>query len=371
MTLAQQFFAYSKWRTQLSEGLEAFRSWLSDHELSDAQIDLRIARVLEKLHEDRLQVAFVAEFSRGKSELINAIFFADYGNRMLPSTAGRTTMCPTELMYDPNKPPCIELLPIQTREASASISEYKRFPEEWKVVALDIESPESMQDALRSVSAVERVSPEIAKKLGFAFGDKESAAVPVAADGMVEIPRWRHAIINFPHPLLQQGLVILDTPGLNAIGMEPELTLSLLPNAHAVLFILAADTGVTQSDLAIWHEHISTSGGRKRGRIVVLNKIDSMWDELKSEEEIDAEITKQSNSCAWTLNLPSSQIFPVSAQKALVAKINDDKLLLKRSRLPDLEFALSEELIPAKQDIIHENTDAEFSDIYLRTHGLL
>jgi predicted GTPase len=63
-------------------------------------------------------------------------------------------------------------------------------------------------------------------------------------------------MINFPHPLLKQGLVILDTPGLNAIGAEPELTLSLLPNAHAVLFILAADTGVTQSDLAIWREHI-------------------------------------------------------------------------------------------------------------------
>jgi hypothetical protein len=371
MTLAKHFAAYSQWRSELSEGLEAFGNWLSENELSDAHTDLRIARVLEKLREDRLQVAFVAEFSRGKSELINAIFFADYGNRMLPSTAGRTTMCPTELMYDASKPPCIELLPIHTREANASISEYKRFPEEWTVVALDIASPESMQETLRSVSEVARVSVELAEKLGFATGDKESAVVRMAEDGLVEIPRWRHAIINFPHPLLQQGLVILDTPGLNAIGMEPELTLSLIPNAHAVLFILAADTGVTQSDLAIWHEHIGTPGRRKKGRIVVLNKIDSMWDELKSEEEINAEITRQTNSCAWTLDLPSSQIFPVSAQKALVAKINDDRPLLKRSRLPELEFALSDELIPDKQEIIHENTDAEFSDIYRHMRGLL
>ena len=92
MTLAQQFAAYSEWRAQLSGRLEAFRKWLSDNELSDAQTDLRLRLVLEKLREDRLQVAFVAEFSRGKSELINAIFFADYGDRMLPSTAGRTTM---------------------------------------------------------------------------------------------------------------------------------------------------------------------------------------------------------------------------------------------------------------------------------------
>ena len=371
MTLAQHFAAYSEWRTQLSAGLEAFRIWLSENDLSDAQTDLRIGYLLEKLREDRLHVAFVAEFSRGKSELINAIFFADYGNRMLPSTAGRTTMCPTELLFNPERPPSIELLPIQTRESSASISEYRRFPEEWTALALDTNSPEEMQNTLRSVSELIRVTPEIAEKLGFAAGDEEAAVVRTGEDGLVEIPRWRHAIINFPHPLLEQGLVILDTPGLNAIGTEPELTLSLLPNAHAVLFVLAADTGVTQSDLAIWHKHIGKPGSRKTGHLVVLNKIDGLWDELKSDEEVDAEITRQTNSCAWTLDLPSNQIFPVSAQKALVAKINNDEALLKRSRLADLEYALSEELIPAKQEIIHDSTDAEFSDIYLRMRGLL
>ena len=371
MALAQQFSAYSQWRNQLSTGLGGFRKWLTDNDLSDAQTDQRLVSLIEKLREDRLHVAFVAEFSRGKSELINAIFFADYGNRMLPSTAGRTTMCPTELMYDPSKPPSIDLLPIQTRETNTSISEYKRFPEEWTTVELLINSPESMQETLRSVSEVLHVSPVVAEKLGFAIGDKNTAVVRVADNGLVEIPRWRHAVINFPHPLLQQGLVILDTPGLNAIGTEPELTLSLLPNAHAVLFILAADTGVTQSDLSIWNEHIGSKDRRKKGRIVVLNKIDSMWDELKSEDEISAEITKQTNSCAWTLDLPSGQIFPISAQKALVAKINNDQALLARSRLLDLEHALSDELIPAKQEIVRENTDAEFADIYMRMRDLL
>ncbi len=102
MTLAQHFAAYSEWRTQLSEKIESLRSWLAENELGDAQTDLRLMHLLEKLREDRLHVAFVAEFSRGTSELINAIFFADYGNRMLPSSAGRTTMCPTDLMLSTN-----------------------------------------------------------------------------------------------------------------------------------------------------------------------------------------------------------------------------------------------------------------------------
>jgi hypothetical protein len=371
MTLAQHFAAYSDWRGQLSKSLEGFHAWLTENELGDAQTDARLAQVLERLREDRLNVAFVAEFSRGKSELINAIFFADYGSRMLPSAAGRTTMCPTELLFDPDRPPSIELLPIETRESHTGLSEYKRYIDEWDVVPLATDSAESMQEALHHVSEVIRVDRDTAEKLGFTSDAGDASHARQADDGLVEIPRWRHAVINYPHPLLKQGLVILDTPGLNAIGAEPELTLSLLPNAHAVFFVLAADTGVTQSDMAIWRDHIGTPGGRKKGRIVVLNKIDGLWDDLKSQEEIDAEITRQTNSCAWTLDLPSSQIFPVSAQKALVAKINNDEPLLQRSRLPELEYALSEELIPAKQEIVRDNTAAEFGDIYDRTRGLL
>ena len=371
MTLAHQFAAYTAWRTLLASDIAEFQTWLTENELSDGQIDLRLGQLLERLAEDRLNVAFVAEFSRGKSELINAIFFADYGDRMLPSSIGRTTMCPTELLFDGNKPPQLELLPIQTRASNTGVGEYKRFPDQWERLPIDVDSPESLQDALRHVSETTRVTPDEASRLGFATDEEDNDLYRPDADGMVEIPRWRHALINFPHPLLKQGLVILDTPGLNAIGAEPELTLSLLPNAHAVLFILAADTGVTQSDLAIWKEHICTGGTTRRGRLVVLNKIDGQWDELKTEAEINAEITRQVEQSAQILDLPASQVFPVSAQKGLVAKINQDIELLARSRLPMLEAALSDELIPAKRDIVCESTGQEFGDVAKRVRTLL
>jgi len=117
--LAARFEAYSDWRRRLSAGISGLHEWLSRQELADAQVDLKVQHLLERLHQDRLVIAFVAEFSRGKSELINAIFFADFGQRLLPSSAGRTTMCPTELLYDPTRPPSIRLLPIETRSPTA------------------------------------------------------------------------------------------------------------------------------------------------------------------------------------------------------------------------------------------------------------
>ncbi|MEN9454638.1 MAG: hypothetical protein RL210_157 [Pseudomonadota bacterium] len=362
-TLIADFEAYSDWRSNISRSIGTLQGWLDEQDLGDAQISMRTQHILDRLREDQLNVAFVAEFSRGKSELINAIFFSDYGQRILPSSAGRTTMCPTELLFDPQREPSIQLLPIETRASDTTTAEYKRYPDEWKTILLDTASGEGMQQAFQEVGQTRKVSKEEAERLGLFQPDNEDDLLTVDAEGLVEIPCWRHAIINFPHPLLKQGLVILDTPGLNAIGTEPELTLNMLPNAHAILFILAADTGVTKSDIEVWRNHIGTQAGRARGRLVVLNKIDGLWDPLKSSAEIDAEISKQVNTSAELLGLPTSQVFPVSAQKALVAKINHDEELLQRSQLLQLERALSDELLPSKQDIVRDSTQNEMEDL--------
>lgn len=371
VNLVERFQLYSSWRFAVGQTVTRFRDWLTEAGLADDAAIARIARILERLSEDKLSIAFVAEFSRGKSELINAIFFADYGRRILPSSAGRTTMCPTELMYNEGEASELRLLPIETRARTPTVSEYKRHPKLWSVHPLDTSSGDAMLSAFKHVSEVKRVPVGVAQELSL-FDDKDpDQNASIDADGMVEIPCWRHAVINFPHPLLAQGLVILDTPGLNAIGSEPELTLNLIPSAHAVLFVLAADTGVTKSDIQVWREHIGASEGASRARLVVLNKIDGLWDELKSQAEIDTEIDKQAGQVAATLGLDPKSVFPISAQKGLVAKVHGDARLLAKSRLPALETALSQELIPAKQDIVREFVSTEMKDLVGANQALL
>jgi hypothetical protein len=361
----QHFEAYSAWRQGLFKAVGDFRGWLQGQELADVQVDQRLDQVLSTLRDDKLYVAFVAEFSRGKSELINAIFFAAFGQRVLPSSAGRTTMCPTELMYEKGSAPCIRLLPIETRASGTSVAELRGFAEEWTTIPLDIESPDKVAQALQHIAEIKKVSKEVAQTLSLHIAEEETQnGMHLTEDGMVEVPKWRHAIINFPHPLLDQGLVILDTPGLNALGTEPELTLSLLPSAHAVLFILAADTGVTKSDIQVWHDFIANpKHGANKGRIAVLNKIDGLWDELKTEDAVAAEIDRQVKETARHLGIDPHHVYPVSAQKALLGKIKGDKKILERSRIHELEDALGQEMIPHKRDIVRDNISGDMADI--------
>ncbi len=366
--LVENFQEYSNWRSDVMAALDRYRHYVTEAELADAASDQRFSRAIARLADDKLSIAFVAEFSRGKSELINAIFFADYGQRILPSSAGRTTMCPTELLYDESYEPSIRLLPIETRAQTQSTSELKEQLEAWTVLPLDVNSSDGMLEAFKQVSLTKRVSVDEARRLGLYHDDDPDISLNIDENGMVEISQWRHAIVNFPHPLLKQGLVIVDTPGLNAIGTEPELTLNLIPNAHSVLFILAADTGVTKSDIEIWREHIAGTGA---ARLVVMNKIDSMWDELRTPQEVNQQIDHQVTTVSHNLGLSEQQVFPVSAQKGLVAKINKDAPLLAKSRLPKLEIALSSQLIPAKQHIIRRQLATEIAELTNSKQALL
>ncbi len=367
----EQFEQHGAWRREFARQLKQLGEWMSAHELMDAAVQERLQRLEGQLRSDRIMVAFVAEFSRGKSELINAIFFADYGRRIMPASAGRTTMCPTELGYDPQVPHCLRLLPIETRLQMQGLAEWRLKPERWVEVPLQVGDADQISHALEKVAQVRKVSVDDARAMGFWHDDMPDDNPSLDAQGMVEVPLWRHAIINLPHPLLKQGLVILDTPGLNAVGAEPELTVNLIPQAHAVVFILAADTGVTRSDLSIWREHLAAASQGADARLVVLNKIDTLWDTLNSAQQIQDQLERQRQTSAEMLGVRLDQVLPVSAQKGLVAKIQCDDVMLEASGLPVLEEALARGIMGQRQAILRSAIGAGIASLRTETARVL
>ncbi|MBL1265574.1 dynamin family protein [Methylomicrobium sp. RS1] len=348
----EQMREYSQWRSKLMQAIEMYQQWRLRYGMHDAESDNTILNLLSGLKSDRITLAFAAEFSRGKTELINALFFAETGLRLLPSAPGRTTMSPTELFWDEEGGSYIRLLNIETRLEDVSLIELKQEPQRWKHIPLDCNSPTQMQEAFKELMAKKSVDREVAEKLGL-WSKREAAEQGNLNPAKVEIPCWRHALISFPHPLLKEGLAILDTPGLNALGTEPELTLSMLPSAQTIVFLLAADTGVTKSDLEMWRSHVfRVSSGSKQSVAVVMNKIDAMWDDLTGDKGYENAIHSQIKASADILKINEKAIFPISAKQALLAKVKHDPELLERSRLATLENYLANDILKERRTIL-------------------
>ncbi len=373
----EQFDQHGAWRRGFAQQLHALREWLQSQDLLDAAVQERLQRLEDQVRGDKVMVAFVAEFSRGKSELINAVFFAHYGRRLMPASAGRTTMCPAELGWEADLQPSLRLLPIDTRESMESLGQWRARPQAWVQLPLDVKDAQQIADTLAKVAEVRKVSVDQARVWGF-WHDEDAAGNPfVDGEGMVEVPMWRHALINMPHPLLKQGLVILDTPGLNAVGAEPELTVNLLPQAHAVVFVLGADTGVTKSDLAIWRDHVLpadasiATGALAGSRLVVLNKIDTLWDSLSSGSQVQSQLLRQRQESARMLGLPVERVLPVSAQKGLVAKVAGNEGLLQASGLPAFENVLAEGIMGQRQTVLQMAVRANVQQLQTEVERVL
>ncbi|TRX73591.1 dynamin-like GTPase family protein [Pseudomonas mangiferae] len=355
--LSQQVDAYVAWKRELIREIIRYRSWLEHNRLNSDAVHAKLERALRLLRTDHITLAFVGEFSRGKTELINSLFFSQYGQRMLPSQAGRTTMCPTELFFDPRSERAyIRLLPIETRMADASVAQFKRVPRHWVNIPLDPDDPENMARAFAQVARSKPMPVEQAIQLGF----HPDALEPDDKPDHVRVPAWRHALVNIDHPLLRQGLRILDTPGLNALGSEPELTLSMLPAAQAVIFLLSADTGVTASDMDIWQQHVRLlDEDTQTSLFAVLNKIDVLWDDLAGEAAVQQAIQRIQDGTARQLGLRREDVLPLSAKQALLAKVRDDRALLERSQLGPLETLLCERIVARKERLIEDRVVAQ------------
>lgn len=144
-------------------------------------------------------------------------------------------------------------------------------------------------------------------------------SVAVQPDGIVER--------TLPAPLLQE-INVVDTPGTNVVlERQQRLTEEYVPRADMVLFVLSCDRPFTESEVRFL-EYI-----RKWGKkiIFVVNKVRFeanrrfgsllQIDLLSGDQDVESVRSFVAQNAQRLLNLTEAQVWPVSARKALEAKL--------------------------------------------------
>ena len=97
--LAQQVTQFNAWKKSIASEISRYRLWLNNHD-HNVLLQQRLQEVLALFATERLRVVLVGEFSRGKTELINALLSQAVGARLFPTRVGRSSICLVELFCD-------------------------------------------------------------------------------------------------------------------------------------------------------------------------------------------------------------------------------------------------------------------------------
>lgn len=347
---------FAGWRGELAALVEQVSAFSHRLDLLPSGTMLRLEMLAREIREERVILSFYGEFARGKSELINALFFYDQEYRFLPSGVGQTTMCPVEICAASDA--SIDFLPMQASSMHHNIQDLKKVPEKWRRMPLTLADMEKTQASLHQIQEMQCVPLAEARRFGLCppldSARPQLTRCPSCGEGRVKISRWRYALLRVPHPVLAAGLIVIDTPGLNSLGSEADMGLDATRGADASIFVLGADTGVTQSDLQTWEQSLSIHSRQRQ--LVVINKCDLLVDEIEPTTSFAEKIREQCDAAAQRLQLNGKQVVAISAREALLGRLRNQEERVRASGIDDLENAIGNILIPEKRKEIASST---------------
>lgn len=348
---------HGKWRSRAVRALHDLRGWLRGAGAASPDTDARLRRALAAIEGEPLTIAVGGADRRGKTELINALFFADFGRRLLP-VAGTGGPCPLEIHWQlGDGDACLRLLPIDYLNSTESITALKAMPERWVRLPLHPQEPEQVSATLTELYRTRPLSRARAEQIGL------GCSVPAEAMGNCEVPCWRHAVLSIPHPLLKKGFVVLDLPGLEATARDPALHRELLGRADALLVTIAADHGVEADDLRLWQEYLRPAGAGAPVTLVALTRTDLLAADEPRRTGILERLAQRS---AGTLDLDPASVLAVSARDGLAAKIADKPARLRASGIDTLESLLGEQLTAARRRACRALIEETVGDVLRR-----
>jgi ribosome biogenesis GTPase A len=247
-----------------------------------------VSELMRNLQEERFNIVVLGGFKRGKSTLINAMV----GARILPMGVVPLTSVITKIVY--GSKPTAEVHFTDGRKLSVDVKDIDQY-------------------------VTERLNPNNVKNV-------------------VEVE------VHVNSNLLEQGVVIVDTPGIGSTFTRNTLvTYDFLPKVDAALFVFGVEPPISQAELDFLRDVRSYTDRL----FLVLNKIDMMT------EKDRIEVLEFSNSVLReSLAGIEPEIFSLSAKTALEARENADQDKLRASGYLELDTKLREFLARGKADAL-------------------
>jgi GTPase SAR1 family protein len=183
----------------------------------------------QNLSSEVFRLLVLGDMKRGKSTFLNAMM----GENLLPTDVNPCTAVLTILRYGPEKQVTVHFNDGRTPESLS----FEEFKERYTI------------------------RPDQAKKL--------------ENEGTLAFPDVDYAVVEYPLPLLEKGVEIVDSPGLNDTEARNQLTLDYIHSCHAILFVLSATQQFTLSEQRYLDNYIKDRG------LTVFFLINA-WDEIQN-----------------------------------------------------------------------------------------
>lgn len=264
--------------------------------------DLNLAS--KNLRQGVFRLLVLGDMKRGKSTFLNALI----GENLLPADVNPCTAILTVLQYGPEKKVTVYFKEGRRPEEI----DFKTFKREYTI------------------------DPEEAKRLE---AEKKQA-----------FPNVSHAVVKYPLPLLEKGIEIVDSPGLNDTEARNEISLNYINNCQAILFVLKAAQPCTLAERRYLENYIKDRG------LTVFFLINA-WDEIR-DLLIDPENIEEYEEAQYKLrrvfksnlagycqangyDMYDERVFEISSLNALRQRLKDPEASLEGTGFPEFIGALN------------------------------
>lgn len=264
--------------------------------------DIKVAS--KNLREGVFRLLVLGDMKRGKSTFLNALI----GERLLPSDVN----------------PCTAVLTVLRYGAEKTVTVHFN----------DGKSPQRLD--FDSFKHKYTIDPAEAKRL-------EEEKKPA-------FPDVSHAVVEYPLPLLEKGIEIIDSPGLNDTEARNELSLGYVNNCHAILFVMRASQPCTLGERRYLENYI-----KDRGLSVFF--LVNAWDQVKEalidpDDEVELREAEEKLHKVFKANLAEyclvdgqdiydERVFAISSIQALRKRLKNPAASLQGTGFYEFMTALN------------------------------